>query len=104
VYKKVLKQDSEEEVAFLLSVSEGLSQLDFSALVLGMVHTRVEVPRMDLWDDLGFSLCAAPSVYCMVTTSDDRKKSEIGVSADWCIAVEHQKLSSIRDYLCQLSD
>jgi len=31
VHRKVLKQDSEEE-AFLLSVSEGLSQLDFSAL------------------------------------------------------------------------
>jgi len=23
-------------------------------------------------------------------------KSEIGVSADWCVAVEHQRLSSIR--------
>ena len=32
VHKKVLKQDNEEEVAFLLSVSEELSQLDFSAL------------------------------------------------------------------------
>jgi len=32
VYRKVLKQDSDEEVAFLLSVGEGLSQLDFSAL------------------------------------------------------------------------
>ena len=32
MHRRVLKQDSEEEVAFLLSVSEGLSQLDFSAL------------------------------------------------------------------------
>jgi len=32
VYRKVLKQDSKEEAAFLFSVSEGLSQLDFSAL------------------------------------------------------------------------
>ena len=32
VYRKVLKQDSEEEAAFLLSVSKRLSQLDFSAL------------------------------------------------------------------------
>ena len=32
MYRKVLKQDSEEEAAFLLSVSEGLSQLNFSAL------------------------------------------------------------------------
>ena len=32
MHRKVLKQDSEEEAAFLLSVSEGLFQLDFSAL------------------------------------------------------------------------
>ncbi len=32
MHRKVLKQDSKEEVAFLLSVSKGLSQLDFSAL------------------------------------------------------------------------
>jgi len=32
VHRKVLKQDSEEEAAFLLFVSKGLSQLDFSAL------------------------------------------------------------------------
>ena len=32
MHRKVLKQDSEEEAAFLLSVSEGLSQFDFSAL------------------------------------------------------------------------
>ena len=36
------------------------------------------------------------SVCHIVTTSDDRKKSEIGVSADWCVAVEHQRSSSIR--------
>ena len=39
VHRKVLKQDSEEEVAFLLSVSEGLSQLDFSALDSVLVLT-----------------------------------------------------------------
>jgi len=32
----------------------------------------------------------------MVTTSDDGKKSEMGVSADWYVAVEHQRSSSIR--------
>ena len=32
----------------------------------------------------------------MVATLDDRKKSEIGVSADWDIAIEHQRSSSIR--------
>ena len=54
---------------------------------------------MDLWNNLGFSLCAALSVCCMVTTSDGRKESEMRVSADWCVAVEHWGLSSIRDYL-----
>ena len=44
---------------------------------------------MDLWNDLGFSLYAVPSVCCIVTTSDDGKKSEIRVSADWCVTVEH---------------
>ena len=32
----------------------------------------------------------------MVTTSDDGKKSEMGVNADWYVAIEHQGLSSIR--------
>jgi len=32
----------------------------------------------------------------MVVTSDDRKKSEMEVSADWCVAIEYQRLSSIR--------
>ena len=59
---------------------------------------------MDLWNDLGFSLCTVLSVCYMVATSDDRKKSEIEMSADWYVAVECQKLSSIRDYLHQLSD
>ena len=50
-----------------------------------------------LWNDLGFSLCAAPSICCVVATSDDGKKSEMGVSADWCVAIEHQRSSSIRE-------
>ena len=57
-----------------------------------------------MWNDLGFSLYAAPSVCYVVTTSDDGEKSEMEVSADLCIAVEHQRLSLIRDYLYQLSD
>ena len=32
MYRKVLKLDSKEEIAFLLSVNEGLSQLNFSSL------------------------------------------------------------------------
>jgi len=53
-----------------------------------------------LWNDLGFSLCAAPSVCHVVVTSDIGKKSKIGVSAEWCVAIEHWRSSSIRDYLC----
>ena len=37
----------------------------------------------DLWNNLGFSLCVVLSVCCMVVTSENRKKSEIGVSTDW---------------------
>jgi len=70
----------------------------------GMVHTRVEVCKVDLWNNLGFSLCAALSVCYMVITSDDGKKSEMGVSANWYVTIEHWGLSSIRGYLCQLSD
>jgi len=44
---------------------------------------------VDLQNDLGFSLYAAPFVYYMVITLDRRKKFEMKVSADWCIAIEH---------------
>ena len=64
--------------------------------MLGAVHTGVEVHRMNLWNDFGFSLYTVPSVYHIVTTSDDRKKSKIRVSADWCVTVEYQRSSSIR--------
>ena len=47
-------------------------------------------------NDLGFSLYIVLSIYYMVATSNDRKKSKMGVSADWCVTVEHQRLSSIR--------
>ena len=53
VYRKVLKQDSEEEVAFLLSVSKGLSQLDFSALnsvsSLDMLSEAISGLFADCW-------------------------------------------------------
>jgi len=42
------------------------------------------------------SLYAVLSVCCIVATSDGRKKSEMEVSADWCVAIEHQRLSLIR--------
>ena len=47
-------------------------------------------------NDLSFSLYAMPSIYCIVATSDGRKKSEIEVSTDWCVAIEYWRLSSIR--------
>jgi len=59
---------------------------------------------VDLWNNLGFSLCAAPSVCHVVATSDKGKKVQVEVSAEWCVAVEHQRSSSIRGYLYQLSD
>ena len=57
--------------------------------MLGAVHTGVEVYKMDLWNDLGFSLCAVPSVCHMITTLDKRKKSKMGVSTDWCVTIEN---------------
>ena len=51
---------------------------------------------MDLWNNLGFSLCAVPSVCHVVATSDDGKKSDMGMSADWCVTVEYWRSSSIR--------
>ena len=65
------------------------SRLESLIILSGAVHTGVEVCRMDLWNNLGFSLCAAPSVYHMVATSDDGEKSEMEVSADWYVAIEH---------------
>jgi len=53
-----------------------------------------------LWNNLGFSLYAAPSVCHMVTISDIGKKPKMGVSAEWYVAVEHWRSSSIKDYLC----
>ena len=47
-------------------------------------------------NDLSFSLYAVPSVCCVVATLDDRKKSEIGVSADQCVTIEYWRSSSIR--------
>ena len=44
---------------------------------------------MDLQNNLGFSLYAVPSVCHMVITSDKRNKSEIGVSTDGYVTIEH---------------
>jgi len=58
----------------------------------------------DLWNDLGFSLCAVPSVCHVVATLDEWEKVRVGVSTDWCVAIEHRRSSSIRGYLHRLSD
>ena len=50
----------------------------------------------NLCNNLSSSLCAVLFVYCVVTTSDEQIKSKIEVSAKWYIAVNHQRLSSIR--------
>ena len=49
----------------------------------------MKICKMDLWNDLGFSLCAVVSVCHVVTISNRRKKSEIEVSTDWCVAIEY---------------
>ena len=36
------------------------------------------------------------SDYCVITTLDKRKKSKMEVSANWCVTIAHQRLSSIR--------
>ena len=59
---------------------------------------------MDLWNDLGFSLCAAPSVCRVVATSDEGEEIQVEVSTDWCVAIEYWRSSSIRGYLRRLSD
>jgi len=49
-----------------------------------------------LKNNLGFSLYTVLSDCYIVTTLDERKKSEMKVSTNWCVAVVHQRLSSIR--------
>ena len=56
---------------------------------------EVKVYKINLQNNLGFSLCVALSVCHMVTIFDGRQKSKMGVSTDWYVAVEHQESSSI---------
>jgi len=68
----------------------------------GMIYTGAESlqDRLgNMWtllNNLGFSLCTTLSVCHIVTTSDNRKKSEMGVSADlvyccWTPEIEFNK-------------
>ena len=38
---------------------------------------------MNLWNDLGFSLYVVPSICHMIAILENRKKSEMGVSANF---------------------
>ena len=79
-----------------------LQILRYSPSLSGIVHTGGKSLQsglgdvQTLWNDLGFSLCTTLSVCHMVATSDRKKEFKIEVSADWCVTVEHWKLSSIR--------
>ena len=46
----------------------------------------MKVHKIDLLNDLDFSLCAVPPVCHVVATSDNKKKSEMGVSADFGVS------------------
>jgi len=77
----------------------------FTSWLLGTVHIREQksigltqrytecinsvLGDMNLWNGLGFSLYAVLFVCHIATTSNEWVKSEIGVSADWCVAIEH---------------
>ena len=56
---------------------------------------------VDLWNNIGFSLYTVLSLCCVITISDDREKSEMGVSADlvcycWTLGIKFNKsLSSL---------
>ena len=59
---------------------------------------------VDLWNDLGFSLCAALSVCCMATTLDKRKKSNMGVSTDlvcccWILGIKFNKSYYVTNFI-----
>ena len=84
---------------------EDVGLLVILLLVLGLAGASSQLGSLsagwtqrwaDLWNDLGFSLCAVPSVCHVVATSDDGNKFKMEVSADWCVAVEYRRSSSIK--------
>jgi len=54
-----------------------------------MEYANSVLDNANLWNNLGFSLYAAPSICHIVITSNEWIQSEIGVSADWCVAIEY---------------
>ena len=82
------------------------SRLGSLIILSGAAHTGGESLQdrlwrcVDLWNNLSFSLYAMLSIYCMVVTLDNRKKSKMGVSTDlvchcWTSEIKfNKKLSS----------
>jgi len=60
-----------------------------SKLIIRLNIHEIGSEIQTLWNNLGFSLYTAPPACCVVAISDRRKKSEIEVSADWCVTIEH---------------
>ena len=50
----------------------------------------------NLWNDFGFSLYTVPFVYYIIITSDEWIKSEMEVSTNWYVTIEHWRSNLIR--------
>ena len=116
--KRKIKEKEKENQYKIRKINEKWKSLVFKhpitrskciAIVSGAVHTVVEVCRMDSemsrlveWPWLQLMCCAI----CLPHGRNFRWRREVrvGVSADWCVAIEHQRSSSIRVYLRRLSD
>ena len=55
-------------------------------------------------NNIGFSLYAVLSVYCIVTASEKWMKSKIEMSTDWVYYYKTSGIEFNRGYLYQLSD
>ena len=73
-----------------------------SLYMSGIIHTGGESLQelaqryINLYNNLGFSLYTTSSVCYIVVTSDEKKKSKMGMSTDQYITIKYQRLSSIR--------
>jgi len=87
--------------------------MKYKNILSGVVYTEAESLQdglRDVWtllNDLGFILYAVPSVCCVITTSDNRKKSEMGVSADLvchCSTLEIEFNKSLSSLIIRLAN
>ena len=84
------------KVVLQIELLRSNSRLGSLMILLDVVHTRGKSPQ-DRLRDVQTCRITLVSAYVlhylficyMVTTSDKRKKSEMGVSTNWCIAIEH---------------